>query len=170
MGPLALMKAYRNLSRSATYEARKNLYSSLTWITLYATPPVKYNETIRLGEDYERDPGHMPSGTIQVNLACAYGHKMKALKADEKSLSAKLERATNDLKKPIEDEIQQNKNEQTDTRNKALKAVHDALRLDPTWTCPLIEVLKPDGPEKDDYLTEFENDNEFRKELGLERV
>jgi hypothetical protein len=76
------MKAYHNLSPSATYEVRKNLYSSLTWITLYATPPAKYNETIRLVADYERDPRHMPSGTIQVNLACAYGQKMKALKAD----------------------------------------------------------------------------------------
>ena len=165
-----LMKACR-LSPGATYEARKNLYSSLTWITLYATPPEKYNETIRLVADYERDPGHMPSGTIQVNLACAYGQKMKALKADEKLLSEKLKSATDDEKKLIDADIEQNKKDQKETRDKALQAVKSALDLDPTWTGPLIEVLiHSDKPDRDDYLTEFENDNDFRKELGLSRV
>ena len=136
-----LMKAYRSLSLGATYEARKNLYSSLTWITLYATPPEKYNETIRLVEDYERDPGHMPDGTIQVNLACAYGQKMKALKANEKLLREKLKSATDDEKKLIDADNEQNKKDQNETRDKALQAVRNALRLDPTWTVPLIEVL-----------------------------
>jgi hypothetical protein len=73
--------------------------------------------------------------------------------------------------KLIEADIQQNTKEQIETREKALKAVKYALVLDPTWTDPLIEVLiRSDKPDRDDYLTEFENDNEFRKELGLSTV
>jgi hypothetical protein len=167
-----LMKAYRNLSPNASYEVRKNLYKSLTWITLYATPPEKYHETIRLVEEYERDPRHAPSATVKVNLACAFGNKMKTLKADEKLLSEKLKNTTDEgVKPPIQAELQENKRSQEETRRDALKAIKAALILDPTWTGPLIEVLvKSDKPDRDDDLTEFENDNEFRQELGLPRV
>ena len=167
-----LMKAYRNLSPSASYEVRKNLYRSLTWITLYATPPEKYNETIRLVEEYERDPRHTPSGTIKVNLACAFGHKMKTLKADEKSLSEKLKNTSdNAAKLSVQTDIDENKVEQKKIRDNAFAAMKEALFLDPTWTGPLIEVLvKSDKPDRDDDLTEFENDNEFREELGLPKV
>lgn len=167
-----LMKAYRNLSPSVTYEVRKNLYKSLTWITLYATPPEKFNETIRLVEEYERDARHAPSATIKVNLACALGHKMKTLKADEKTLSETLKNTADDaVKQSIQADLERNKAEQAKTRTSALQAVKQALVLDPTWVNPLIEVLvKSDKPDRDDDLTEFENDNEFRQELGLPKV
>jgi hypothetical protein len=167
-----LMKAYRNLSPSVSYEARKNLFRSLTWITLYASPPEKYNETIRLVQEYERDPRHTPSGTIKVNLACAYGHKMKMLRADEKSLNEKLKSAPDPgAKQLIQPDLDENKKEQGETRASALQAIREALALDPTWIVPLTEVLIPSkDPNKDDDLTEFENDNEFRKELGLPKV
>jgi hypothetical protein len=165
-----LMKAYRNLSPGSSYEVRKNLYKSLTWITLYAIPPEKFKETIRLVEEYERDPRHTPSGTIKVNLACALGHKMKALKADEISLNQKLKDATDAVAKaPIEAALKENNQEQAQTRLNALDAIKAALVLDPTWTGPLIEVLVP-SKDRDDDLTEFEKDNDFRQELGLPRV
>ncbi len=164
-----LMKAYSSLCPNTSYELRENIYKSLTWIVLYVAPPAGYEEAIRIAEEYNQDPRHMPSGGIQVNLACGYGQKMKILKAEEKSLKERLASERDPAKKPpIQAAVERNTADQVQVRSSALKAIRDALSLDPTWKGTFVEVLiKSKGEKGDDDLIAFKEDNEFRTTLGL---
>lgn len=165
-----LMKAYRNLGANTSVVIREKVYTSLTWINLYLARPGGYEEAIRLAEEYNRDPGHLPSGGIEVNLALAYGQNMTDLNGEIQSLSDRLASETDETKKKSLEDLIKNKKEKADeVRKKALDAMICAISLDPTWNNTFVELLtRPD--RTDDDLIAFENDNDFRSELGLASV
>ncbi|HEX8274113.1 MAG TPA: hypothetical protein VF615_15855 [Longimicrobiaceae bacterium] len=143
-----LQEAYRRITPSTDRVLKEKVYNSLTFTSLYLAPPGGFTAAIRYGEEYVSSPANLPSGSIWVNLAAAHGQRARWL--GEQSPSD--ERAV------------------AEARDRALGAVHEAVRIDRRWREKLVMLLDPGFPGKDrgeNDLEVFAGDAEFRAALGL---
>jgi tetratricopeptide (TPR) repeat protein len=142
-----LLQAYKRITPSIDKDLKKNIYRGLTFQSLYRTPPDSFEDAIKYGEEYVRDGQNIPNGAIWTNLAAAYGQKTSWL-----------------LTHTLDPEILK------ETRSHALHAINQALDFGGRWKSRLRELLQHDyhgkDPEEND-LEVFEDDEEFRKLLGL---
>lgn len=143
-----LLEAYNELDETTDKELQRNIYRSLTYQALYQTPPDGFNQAIRYAEEYISNTGNLHSPDIWVNLAAAYGQKMKWLSASDAS-------DPNDLAR---------------TRSSALQAVRQAVEAGKQWKQKIQKLLYKGYPNKDpreDDLEIFANDPEFREIAGV---
>ncbi|MET0399429.1 MAG: tetratricopeptide repeat protein [Longimicrobiaceae bacterium] len=143
-----LQEAYRRITPATDRVLKEKVYNSLTFTSLYLPPPGGFTAAVRYGEEYVANPANLPSGSIWVNLAAAYGQRARWLGEQPARDSAAVAAA----------------------RGLALRAVHEALRIDPRWRERLVMLLDPAFPGKDpaeDDLEVFAGDPEFRDALGL---
>jgi hypothetical protein len=105
------------LDLARTPEDRQRLSEGFVHNSLYAPPPDGFTQAINAAEMYLRQPGNLPSGKIWAYLAAALGQKY---------LAARQAGATEPDLASIE--------------NDALKAVRQALALDPS-TKPMLHAL-----------------------------
>lgn len=146
-----LLKAYELVQNSSDLVTRMKVYRGLTFYYLYNAPPSGFENTIKYGKEYASDanPRKIQSSGIWVNLACAYGQQWKWLKEKENADQAKLDAARDD----------------------AFNAAQEALKLDAKqiWLNRLRTLLQKniEKDPTDNDLEVFENDEKFRKLLGL---
>lgn len=143
----ALRDARAVESQKPDPEVRRKIYESLTYMCLYEPEPRGFTEAIFYGEEYTQNPNNLPSATIWVNLASAYGQQARWLKQHGEDFKS--------------------------VRDKALKAVEQAIRLDPSTKSFLAGLLDP-SPEQvakgEDDLAVFQQDKGFRDLLGLQPI
>jgi tetratricopeptide (TPR) repeat protein len=80
----ALLKAVKAIDKTTDLEVKKNIYKSLTFYLLYVKNG--YKDAIKYAEQYLKEGG-LPSGRIQINLACAYGQYASEIGKDSKKIS-----------------------------------------------------------------------------------
>lgn len=146
-----LRKALENVTKDTNRVVCKNIYKSLTYRLLYRTDA--YDEVIRLAEDFRKMFPAAESGGILVNLACAYGQKLKALRQAAAKTGVAV---SGEIGKEI--------------KNKALESIRSALAIDNEWTGKLRLLLYRDHPAKvgnpaladENDLEIFADDVDFR--------
>jgi tetratricopeptide (TPR) repeat protein len=156
-------EAYRAISPATDADVVKQIYKSLTYVSLYQPAPGGFDRAIRLFTEYENRSGKKDSGGIYVNAACAYGQKYRhlAIQAGWRPGAKPLDLPTN----PTE--------EMQGVRTAALDAIRKAILLDPQWITLLRRQLlsgftiagKPKSADEDD-LEIFERDPQFQEILG----
>ena len=127
-----LDQALESAKSSSDKGLKRRVYESATYQALYLPAPDGFERAIRLGEEYTRDASNAPSGAVWVNLACAYGQKVRWLKTNQ----------------PSQDTGQ--------LRNAALAAARNAMTIDSKWKGTLHALMKP----SDDQAARGENDLE----------
>ena len=145
-----LRKALANITGDTNRIVRKNIYKSLTYRLLYRDDA--YAEVIRLGEEYRNTVPAAESGGILVNLACAYGQQLTALRQESLRVGTAVPAA-----------------QEKEIRDKALDAIANALRIDNHWLNRLQLLMYRNHPDKiantafaeENDLEVFADDPEF---------
>lgn len=145
-----LRKALANITPDTNRIVRKNIYKSLTFRLLYRDDA--YDEVIRLGEDYRNTFPAAESGGILVNLACAYGQKLTALRQEAVRGGTAVSAA-----------------QEKEIKDKALDAIASALQIDSQWLNRLQLLMYHNHPDKvanpalaaENDLDVFADDSEF---------
>jgi hypothetical protein len=141
----ALRDARALESQKPNLDVRRKIYQSLTYMCLYEPQPQGFTDAILYGEEYTQNASNLPSATIWVNLAAAYGQQAGWLKSRGEDFAS--------------------------VRNKALNAVERAVRLgDPSDKAILVSLLEPSheqAAQGEDDLAVFQQDDAFRKILDL---
>jgi tetratricopeptide (TPR) repeat protein len=149
---LQLMTAYRGIRPETSSDLIKDIYKGLTYHSLYHDGAVTgFSEAIKFGEEYIANRRSLPSGSIWLNLACAYGQKMSWLRANPS------EQTTTVLT------ISQ---EQSQTLTQAINAVKQSLLLDPMSKTKFQELLEGTDASEND-LAVFKDNENFRSATGL---
>jgi hypothetical protein len=147
-----LMTAYRGIRPETSSDLIKDIYKGLTYHALCQDGSVAgFSEAIKFGEEYVANRKSLPSASIWLNLACAYGQKMSWLRANPS------ERITTVLT---------NDQEQSQTLTQAINAVQQALLLDATSKTKLQKLLEGTDPNDNDLVV-FKEDKDFRNATGL---
>ncbi len=153
-----LEAAYGAIGNDTPSEVWLDVVKNLTYVYLYNDDrPDDFQEAIRYGEEYLLDPKHVPSGGLLVNLACGYGQRALMIQKDL-SAPGKTDAAKAALQRSFQD-----------SRQRALKCIQEALRIDPAWKARFRQLLEKDGSGRgeDKDLQVFEDDAAFRYLLDL---
>jgi tetratricopeptide (TPR) repeat protein len=142
-----LEAALAQLGPSTSADVKKNIYASLMYNYLYLSPPGGFQKAIEYGEAYNQQEPDNPGARIWAYLAAAYGQQYKWENERDKR-PAVLQSA----------------------RANALKAIQNALKLDPTIKPMLHTLWDPNDPTKErsqeDDLEVFYDDPDFKKLLA----
>ena len=166
-----LKQAYEHISPATSGDVRRNIYKSLTFELL--SYPGSSERVIELVQEYEKqiekDPAQRSAG-LMVNKACAWGQKF-LVKAEQKGL---VERpASQPIKVKLGDPPSSDQQPELRTAyEEALKAITEAVKIDPLWKAHLQKLLQSSastGAVKTDTkaLEVFERFNEFRFAIDL---
>jgi hypothetical protein len=149
---LQLMTAYRGIRPETSSDLIKDIYKGLTYHALYHDDSTTgFSEAIKFGEEYVANRRSLPSGSVWLNLACAYGQKMSWLRANPSAQTTT---------------VLTNGQEQSQTSAQAINAVKQSLLLDSTSRTKLQTLLEGTDPNENDLVI-FKDDKDFRSATGL---
>lgn len=138
----ATLEKSEGLLNAATDKTlKRQVYGALTFQSLYLPAPDGFEKAITFGRKYVDDPTNPESGAVWVNLACAYGQKVRWLK------NTHPDQETSDLRKL------------------ALDAAKDSIRIDPRYKATLKALTEPSETEAargENDLEVFRDDPEFK--------
>lgn len=123
-----------------------SIYQALTNVCLYLDPPEGFELCVKYGEKAVSNNNYCQNAWLWVNLAAAYGQQASYAKEHpEYSISYEV------------------------ARQKALKAIRQALSLNSSTSATFKKLIQKDIPKPplENDLEIFENDMEFRHMLGL---
>src|SRR5262245_24620262 len=127
-------------------EQRQRIYEGFIYNSLYMPAPDGYLQAQKYAREYIDDTANPPSARVWAYLAAAYGQEHAGRKAIA------------------------NADELKDTRNKALAAIRESLRLDPRLKSLLHMLWDPADPtkssEEENDLESFHDDADFKKILN----
>ena len=151
---LEALTRLRNQS-GADENLKMKVYRSLTFQSLFISPPEGFSDAIRYGEEYVNElGGKAVEAAIAINLAAAYGQKYKW-----------LQQQSADTKES------ENAKELGNARAASLKYVKAAISANGKSKERILQLLLKNYPNKnpdDDDLEVFEHDKEFRAAVDLE--
>jgi tetratricopeptide (TPR) repeat protein len=166
-----LTLAYEYLSTATASEIRRNVFKSLTFELLYH--PGSSDRILQLVKEFEewivKHPTQRSPG-LMVNKACAWGQKF--LLSAQQLKGDLVQRTPNQPIKVNVDPSNWTKDQKDlqQAYEEALKAVKDAVGIDPLWKKHLQLLLQSSDPNKADNPTAlevFERFNDFRFAVDL---
>ncbi len=133
-------------SQSPDPDTRRKIFESLTYLLLYEPSPRGFTEAIACGETYTTDTRNLPSATVWINLAAAWGQRA----------AWESERNGGQIDRTVAE--------------KAFNAIQESIRLDPGAKDFLAGLMNPSPQQQaagENDLIAFRNEPRFRALLGL---
>lgn len=174
----ALESAKEHLSPATPELTRKNVFKSLSFQLLYHA--TGYDEVLKLIAEYRAWPGHLKSGGLLVNEACAWGQRFRAEAAKHNAIATDAAGKAVVPFKLSRPEILEEVDAVREARAGALAAMKAAVAHDSRWklglrtlflsaaTLPGTDSLTPVAkPAEENDLECFERMDDFRLLLDL---
>jgi tetratricopeptide (TPR) repeat protein len=140
-----LEKAEALVRGSIDKNVKRQVYEAATFEALYLPSPDGFEKAIVLGTRYGQDQTNLASGPVWVNLACAYGQKVRWLRSN----------------RPEEDTAP--------LRAAALNAIKNAVQIDTRWKAQLRSLMEPseiEAAQGENDLEVFRGDPDFQAALA----
>jgi tetratricopeptide (TPR) repeat protein len=166
-----LEAARESLMLSSPMDLRKNVYKSLTYVCLRLKKPESFLKTLNYAHEYLSGPKAVKSGSLFMNIACAYGQCYEWLKQDESHKVSGSQEITVTAPPPA-DLLEQEKRDKLLEwiEEQALTAMKEAISRDEPARKVLRQLMgidpRPADRENDNYLEVFRDRPRFRDVVG----